>query len=129
MPEGLHVLRLKAGCRARGKGWVISGILRRTSNISLSLPLVPAPAVALPSLLDAGVLKAHLASPTWKALGRIADISLSKLPDKPSTFIVPRWGSHPRHIAWGAATTTFVLIIIIFIIAIKFRFRIAAVLY
>ena len=89
--EGLHLLRLKAGCTARGAGWVISGVQTMASNVSFTFPVVPTPELALPDLLSTKVLEKHLNSPTWDALGRVTDISLSNVPPNDPPFAIPSW--------------------------------------
>ena len=79
LTAGVHILPLHSDCELHGPGWIIAGIISQHSDIMIETPRLNITPFNLTAWVpDRSILK-HMKSPTWAALKRIENVSLSSM--------------------------------------------------
>ena len=111
LSAGAYLLPLSSSCSLRGDGWTISGLLSRSSDIIVKVPIIHIPPLNLSSWIPDESIVAHLNSPTWAALKKVEDISLSSLKDLDMDNVI---GMIPESHQWlNTSSSTWIIMIIV----------------
>ena len=110
LSAGTYLLPLSSSCSLRGDGWTISGLISRSSDIVVKVPIMHIPPLNLSSWIPDESIVAHLNSPTWAALKKVEDISLSSLKDINMDNTI---GMIPEPHQWLNTSSTWIIMIIV----------------
>ncbi len=114
LTNGLHVVQLRTGCQMKGRGWLISSIITRNSEVSIKLRVVKVPPLIISDMLPEHVVAQHFELPKWKALNVINDVAINDLMTslEDNENVNFTWGSHAGHFSW----VTFLIVIMILLV-------------
>ena len=106
---GLFILTLPTACRINGRGWTMTGIARRSAQMTVSLPVVAIKHFRLSTTITQRSVERHLNSPHWEILSKIENIKISSLDVDPNEDSGIIWGLNTHSTIW---TTIGILILV-----------------
>ena len=114
LTPGSYLIPISPNCQMRGQGWVITGIMTKNSQVTISVPVINIPPMELSGLVPAEAVSRHLDNPVWQALGKIEDISLSTLSDNAPDNAIEWTPKEMFRFSWTDLIIIFIIVCTLF---------------
>ena len=118
---GLYLLTIPSNCRINGEGWTLSGLIHRSLQIAMELPVIKIQPFNLSTIVSHESVVQHLKSPHWTLLDKVENIRLSSLTvsaDDTSGII---WKSSPHSILWTTLGIILLLSVVVILAILVFQ--------